>query len=149
MNIPAPIFYAVILQESKRRVAGPRGEETLAWPWTINHRGKAFFFSGRKQAVAYARDILANGDEHFDVGYGQINWFYHKDRFDSLEEAFDPIANLVQAATILQEQKSRPECATWALAIGCYHRPGRRSKDLKIAHKYALSVVGIWLSLYE
>lgn len=148
-NIPPPVFYALILQESKRTLKINGDIVSLAWPWTINHQGNSYYFNSKPEVVLFAKSLLNKGDRSFDVGYGQINWRYHSKRFDSIESALEPEINLLESASILYEQYKRAECNTWALAIGCYHRPAQRDIDRKIANNYAESVIGIWLSLYK
>jgi len=143
-RVPAKLFYALILNESRSRTTSNSVSQSLPWPWTINHRGKPHFFSSRAQAVKYAISLLANKDNSFDVGLGQMNWRWHKDRFLSLWDAFDPYKNLSASARFLREQYDRPECNKWELAIGCYHRPGQRYKDKKIAQNYTKRVIRLW-----
>ncbi|EMV8752344.1 lytic transglycosylase domain-containing protein, partial [Escherichia coli] len=56
-----------------------------------------------------------------DVGLGQINLGYHRQRYTSACDLLDPYRNLAIAADILKEQHSPGE--DWLLAIGRYHRP--------------------------
>lgn len=143
--VPVKVFYAIILNESRSR--NRFVNRVLPWPWTINHRGTPHFFDTREAAYHFADHLVKSGDYSFDVGLGQINWKWHKQRFRSLWEAFDPYTNLTAAAQHLREQYERPECSSWELAIGCYHRPAQRRIDKKIANNYRERVMRLWASL--
>lgn len=148
-KVPARLFYALILSESRSLTTldGDRKVLPWPWPWTINHRGQAHYFPNRTEAFGFAKSLVAQGDKWFDVGLGQVNWRWHEHRFDSLWEAFEPSINLDAAAKHFREQYERPECNRWELAVGCYHRPGQREQDKSIAKQYATRVVSLWQKL--
>lgn len=146
-QIPSTLLFALALQESRRAVIVGGRNKVLPWPWTVNHRGKPYFFHKKGQAIAFAQILIGRGDFMFDVGLGQVNWRYHRQRFTSIAAAFTPETNLNVAATILREQYERKECRTWALAIGCYHRPGQRESDKRIARNYARGVISLWAKI--
>lgn len=146
-GVPVTLFYAVILNESRSLVSA-RGHKTiLPWPWTINHRGKALFFPNRQAAYAYAQDLIDQGDHQFDVGLGQLNWRWQRQRFANVWQAFDPYLNLTAAAMHFREQFNRPACNTWVLAVGCYHRPAQGVADKAIAKAYTQRVLALWEDL--
>lgn len=144
-KVPAKLFFAIVLNESRTRTE--HATRTLPWPWTINHRGKAHFFKTREAAFRFADNLVKAGDYHFDVGLGQMNWRWHRKRFRSLWDAFDPYLNLTAAAQHLREQFERPECSSWELAIGCYHRPAQRPRDKQIANAYRERVIRLWANI--
>ncbi|PCJ88263.1 MAG: lytic transglycosylase [Thiotrichaceae bacterium] len=146
-RVPAKLFYALILNESRSLTTNNNVKKSLPWPWTINHRGKSHFFSSREKAFQYAKSLVAKNDSSFDVGLGQMNWRWHKDRFNSLWDAFEPYKNLSAAAAHFREQYERPECNKWELAVGCYHRPGQRYKDKQIAQNYTKRVIKLWTKI--
>ena len=146
-RVPTKLFYAQMLNESRSPTSHKLSTKVLPWPWTINHRGKAHYFPTRHKAYSYAKALLEKGDKQFDVGLGQINWYWHAERFNSLWEAFNPYTNLTVAAQYLREQYERKECNSWELAVGCYHRPGQRPKDKQIAKKYAKRVISLWAKI--
>lgn len=150
-KVPAKLFYALILNESRsvtKPVEGRVGGTVRPWPWTVNYQGEGHFFATREDAFTYANSLVNRGIKHFDVGLGQINWHWHHKRFgNNLWEAFDPTANLSVAAKLLREQFERPECNAWEKAIGCYHRPAQRLQDRAIAQHYALRVIDLWTRL--
>lgn len=146
-RVPAKLFFALVLNESRSLAKLPSGNKLLPWPWTINHRGKPHFFPNRDEAYIFAVSLLEQNDEQFDIGLGQLNWRWQKHRFKDLWEAFDPNINLSVAASHLREQFERPECNSWEKAVGCYHRPGQRESDKPIADGYASRVIQIWQSI--
>lgn len=143
-RIPAKLFYAMILNESRSSSRYANKSKTLPWPWTVNHRGDSHFFHTRREAYDFVSSLIYDKDYRFDVGLGQINWYWHKTRFKNHWEAFDPYVNLTVAAKYLREQYEKPQCNTWEKAIGCYHRSGQTSKDKLIAKNYATRVIKLW-----
>ena len=144
-RVPPKLFFAIALNESQS--LNNNVGRALPWPWTINHRGEPHYFETREAAYRFARRLVKAGDTQFDVGLGQVNWKWHKQRFTGLWEAFDPYLNLTAAAKHLREQYERPECASWDLATGCYHRPAQRPHDKKIASKYRKRVLKLWSNI--
>jgi len=144
-KVPPKLFFAIALNES--RSSNSSVGRVLPWPWTVNHRGDPHYFPTREAAYSFARKLVAAGDTQFDVGLGQVNWRWHKKRFAGLWEAFDPYLNLTAAAQHLREQYERPECASWNLAIGCYHRPAQRPNDKRIASQYRERVLKLWSNI--
>ena len=143
-RVPAKLFYALILNESRSLTSSDDKVKTLPWPWTVNHRGRAHYFETRARAYQFARSLVEKKDLSFDVGLGQINWRWHKGKFASLWSAFDPYINLTVSARYLREQYNRDECNRWELAIGCYHRPGQRTQDKQLAQNYTRRVIKLW-----
>lgn len=106
------LLYAIALRESGR---GGR-----PYPWTINERGTSRFFVSKEDAVAYAKRLLARGEEWFDVGFMQLHWRAHKGKFDSVDSAFDPLINIRAGATVLLSEYRATGSVTRAVAR--YHR---------------------------
>ena len=146
-RVPAKLFYALILNESRSLTSSGESSKVLPWPWTINHRGQPHFFPSREKAYLFAKSLLDRGDKQFDVGLGQLNWRWQEQRFKGLWEAFDPYTNLNAAAQHLREQYGRPECNSWELAVGCYHRPGQRIQDKERARNYTQRVISLWAKI--
>lgn len=146
-RVPAKLLYAMVLNESRSLVGQEDRRKVLPWPWTVNHRGNPHYFSSRQDAYEYIASLIDMGDNHFDVGLGQASWYWQSDRFTSAWEALDPYTNLTVTAKILREQYDRPECNRWELAIGCYHRPGQRGKDKRIAREYMNRVISLWVTI--
>lgn len=144
-RVPARVFYAMVTHESKRMVEGAEGIPYRPWPWTINYKGRGYYFETKEAALEFARKRIREGSHLFDIGYGQVNWHYHKHRFASIGDAFDPSTNLDVAAEILAEQfYGNPACNSWVKAVGCYHRPAQRPEDKRIARNYAKLIAREW-----
>ena len=117
-GMPAPVLYAVALQESGARLRG----RLIPWPWTLNVAGRAERYATRAEACAGIRRALARTPANrIDAGLGQVNLGYHAHRYTQPCELLDPYRNLAIAAEILREQHTPGE--DWLLAIGRYHRP--------------------------
>ena len=61
----------------------------------------------------------ARGAVSFDVGCFQINFRWHGENFDSVEQMFDPAANSDYAARFMAELYA--ETRDWTRAAGYYH----------------------------
>lgn len=143
-KVPASLLYSIVLAESQYNQNG----KAEPWPWTINHAGKPYFFKSMLDAVIFARELINNNDENFDVGLGQLHWKYHGRNFNSLADAFHPDTNLRQAAKFLRRQFNRPQCKGWKGAIGCYHRPNQQADHHRYrAKEYTKRVMKIWKTL--
>ncbi len=117
-SVPAPVLYAVALQESGVRLRG----RLIPWPWTLNVAGRAERYATRDAACAGLRRALAQTPaSRLDAGLGQVNLGYQAHRYVHPCDLLDPYRNLAIAAEILQEQHAPAE--DWLVAIGRYHRP--------------------------
>ena len=117
-GIPSAVLYAVALQESGIRRSG----RLVPWPWTLNVAGQSHRYATRADACTGLQQALpAAPRTRIDVGLGQINLGYQKQRYARPCDLLDPYDNLRIAAEILQEQYVPGE--DWLLAIGRYHRP--------------------------
>ncbi len=114
-GMPADVLYAITLTETGRSRAG----RLQPWPWTVNMEGAGFWFDTRAEAMAYVQEKFDTGARSFDVGCFQINYKWHHQNFDSLEQMFDPMANARYAAKFMSELFD--ESADWTLAAGMYH----------------------------
>ena len=91
----------------------------LPWPWTWNVEGEGHTAPSRAAAVSEVAALLARGQRSVDVGCMQVNLLHHPTAFPTLEEAFDPTANVRYAIAFLQELRART--GDWAQAIANYH----------------------------
>jgi len=128
--MPQALLHAISLVETGRR--GPDGRHT-AWPWTINSHGKGYRFATKEDAIWAVRRLVADGARSIDVGCMQVNLRYHPRAFTSLEEAFDPAANMAYAASFLNRLKDRH--GDWRAASARYH-----SYNPELREKYAKRV---------
>lgn len=125
-NVPLEVLRAISLTETGRK----NSEGFLPWPWTVNMEGAGKWFDTRSEAQAYVDKHFARGARSFDVGCFQINYRWHGQAFQSVEEMFDPMANARYAASFLSDLYS--EFGDWKKAAGAYH-----SRTPKFAKKYS------------
>lgn len=117
-GVPAAVLYALALQESAVNLNG----RLRPWPWTLNVAGQPLRFARQTSACQALRLVLRDTDpRRVDIGLGQINWGYHRQRFASPCAALDPYRNLAVAAALLQGHYRAS--GDWVLAAGRYHRP--------------------------
>lgn len=133
--LPAGLLGAVALTESARRLPG--GDRTVPWPWTINSPAGAFYLDDRDAAVAKVEALKRAGHRNIDIGCMQINLRHHPDAFASLDEAFDPAANVAYAARFLATLKD--ETPHLFEAVGYYH-----SRTPERSRAYAQRVYRHW-----
>lgn len=125
-GVPVEVLHAVALNETGRKDAG----KLRAWPWAINREGKGYWFESYEEALAFARQSVAEGRTSFDVGCVQINYRWHGRAFPSLEAMFDPEWTATYAAQFLRTLYE--ERGDWSAAAGAYH-----SLTPELAQKYA------------
>lgn len=112
-GIPEGVLAAIARTESG---GGPRAS---AWPWTLNMAGNGMYLESQGGALAQLRAVLAEGQRNVDVGCMQINWHWHGEAFDSLEQMIDPAANTDYAARFLVGLWRRE--GNWDAAVQAYH----------------------------
>lgn len=128
--MPAGLLIAIARTESGRS-NGEAG--STAWPWTSNIRGTGQFHDTREAALSHLRQVVADGEELFDVGCMQVNWYWHGDHFADLEAMIDPAQNVAYAARFLARLKD--DTGSWDAAVGQYH-----SRDPAKAEAYTQRV---------
>ncbi|MGI9416321.1 MAG: transglycosylase SLT domain-containing protein [Geminicoccaceae bacterium] len=136
-RIPPGLVNAVALAESGRWLA--EDQATKPWPWTVTSGKDSFYMPTKEAAIAKVRELKASGRTNIDVGCMQINLHYHPKAFASLEEAFDPHANVAYGIKFLKEL--RMQTRSWGKATAYYHSQNRargiayRSKVYKFWRK--------------
>jgi hypothetical protein len=98
-HLPAGLLAAIGIVESGR--GGLGSALPVAWPWSINASGNAFYLSSMPAAIAAVRTLQAAGWKAIDVGCFQVDLLYHPEAFAAIETAFDPETNAQAAARIL------------------------------------------------
>lgn len=81
-GVPVGVLYAVALTET-----GQRGNLNA---YAMNVAGRPVFNSDLPAALAVFTAARQNGVKLIDIGCMQINHHFHGDRFNSVEEMFDP-----------------------------------------------------------
>ena len=92
----------------------------VAWPWTVNAKGRGYYFKTKEEAIAAAKKFMAKGITSIDVGCMQINMKFHGKAFSSLEDAMDPYKNVSYSAKFLRTLYSR-NGNSWEKAARDYH----------------------------
>ncbi len=154
INVPVDILYAIALTESGYQYQSVYNP----WPWTLNIEGKAYRFNNRHSMLVKLKQAIQD-KQSVDIGIMQINWRWHKHRFESLQPtlnspqpilkslqtALDPYINLKSGAEILVEQYQAT--GDWWLAVGRYHTPAQTKGSIKRAKRYRQRVRQHWLSI--
>ena len=125
-GVPRDVLHAISLTETGRKIGG----KFSPWPWTVNMEGAGVWFENQHEAIAFARKNHQRGARSFDVGCFQINYRWHHENFETIEEMFDPVENAIYAARFLVELYH--ETGSWTKAAGFYH-----SRTPKFATRYA------------
>lgn len=126
-GIPDNMLLSIGVQEAGRR--GPEG--LTVWPWTVNAAGEGAFFRSREEALTWVRAKRRAGVRSIDVGCMQVNQKWHGDAFASLDQAFDPAANVDYAARFLRDLYR--ETGDWWKAAGRYHSATDEHRDVYLA----------------
>ena len=92
----------------------------IAWPWTVNVKGKGYYYASKEDAIRAVEKFQKQGIESIDVGCMQINLKYHGDAFSSIEEAIDPSKNVKYSAKFLRSLYSL-HGQSWKKAAKRYH----------------------------
>lgn len=131
-QVPVKVYYAMLTQESG--LTTKHGFKP--WPWTLNIAGKSKRYKTRRAAYHALKQAINNGIKLVDIGAGQVNWHYHKDKLGGLWQSLEPYHNLKVAALILRQQYERSGKKNWWVAVGRYHSPGQKPKQLARAKDY-------------
>ena len=114
----------------------PASKRWLPWPWTIDVGGQGSFFNSAAEAIAAVRALQAQGVRSIDVGCVQINLAQHPDAFQTLDQAFDPVANAAYGARFLTHLYASAH--DWIRAAALYH-----SATPALAEDYARKVLAV------
>ncbi len=134
-HTPPQLLTAIGIVESGR--VEPRTARVTPWPWSINVGGQGRMFETRADAVAAVQALQAAGTQSIDVGCMQVNLMYHPDAFASIDQAFEPAANVVYAAGFLG--RLFVQTGDWRRAAGAYH-----SQTPGLSEDYARRVIASW-----
>ena len=110
-GVPLGVLYAVGLTETGR------GDSLR--PYALNIEGKASYDDDKATALARFAGARAAGKKLIDVGCMQINHHFHATHFKSVEQMFEPAANVEYAALFLKQLKARE--GNWTMAVARYH----------------------------
>lgn len=110
-GVPIGMLYAVGLTET--------GRGDSLQPFALNIEGRASYDQRKEDAVRRFEAARAAGKKLIDIGCMQVNHHFHAQRFASVEEMFDPAANVDYAARFLKELRARE--GSWTMAVARYH----------------------------
>ena len=110
-GVPLGMLYSVGLTETGRRGS--------LQPYAMNVEGKAVFSNSAVEAIGKFEAARRSGAKLIDLGCMQINHYFHRDKFPSLESMLNPRDNVEYAARFLKELKGRHE--SWTMAVARYH----------------------------
>ncbi len=116
-GIPRRLLEAISSVEAGRWSGSMRAN--IAWPWTVTAEGEGNFYPSRQAAIRAVDALRQRGIRNIDVGCMQINLGYHPDAFESLDQAFDPVANVAYAAKFLKALRTQKR--SWDKAVKFYH----------------------------
>ena len=105
------ILWAVAKAESNFK-GGP-------WPWTLNIRGKGYYFATKRSAKNFLRSLPTKLRKQADLGCMQLNWKYHGKSFSRMSRMLNPRLNVLYAAYFLKDLYK--ETGKWAKAVAYYH----------------------------
>lgn len=134
-HMPSNLLRAVAVTESGKWNNAEK--RRIAWPWTVNVKGKGYYFDSKNEAISFVEKQQEEGAESIDVGCMQINLKHHPKAFISLEQAFEPKYNVEYAADFLNQNYLTE--GSWKLAIGSYH-----NKNPEIHASYIERVYSVW-----
>lgn len=134
-GIPARLLNSISVVESGRYDRDYKA--TLAWPWTVTSQGEGKYFPTKAEAIAEVRRLQGKGVKSIDVGCMQINLMYHPNAFSSLDEAFEPVANVAYAARFLKGLFGATD--DWVTAASYYH-----SQTPHLAAAYRQRLMKVW-----
>jgi soluble lytic murein transglycosylase-like protein len=119
-DIPHGLLPVMAKVESGRPT--PSTGALQSWPWTVDADGHGIFFASKAEAIAWSRQALDSKAATFlDVGCMQVDLREHPDAFATLEQAFDPTANVEYGARFLQHLHDGIAAGNWFAAVGFYH----------------------------
>jgi hypothetical protein len=120
-GFPPQLLSAISLTETggSRSIIPNQPKVFSTWPWTINVEGKGYTFKSKQEVINQVRQFQAMGKRSIDVGCMQVNLKFHPDAFDSLEEAFDPVVNVLYGASFIKNLSDRH--GSWMKAVEYYH----------------------------
>jgi hypothetical protein len=139
-GIPAQLLHSIALLESGR--FDKERKASYAWPWTVTAEGQGRYLPSKQAALAEVRALKARGVRNIDVGCMQINLLHHPTAFASLEEAFEPAANVAYAGRFLRGLFETT--GNWPTAASYYH-----SQTPHLATAYKARLMTTWTAARE
>jgi hypothetical protein len=139
-NMPAHWLSAIASTESGRY--HPELKLSVPWPWTINVKGKGYWFDSKEEAIQAVKRHQRKGIKSIDIGCMQVNYHYHGHHFSNIEEMFDPLYNVAYAAKFLRDKYDASN--SWRDATSDYH-----SQTPKLGRRYYRKVYSRWQQVLD
>lgn len=128
-NVPLGVLYAVGLTET--------GRKGRLHPYALNIEGTSVVLGSRQEALQAFVAARKQGKKLIDLGCMQVNHYYHRKNFASLEAMLDPETNIQYAARFLRRLKQ--DHGNWTMAVALYHASPRNKKAQR---RYVCAVIG-------
>lgn len=127
-GLPDGLLVAIARTESG---LAKNNRDVRAWPWAANVQGTSFYYDTRHEMLDHLGKVVKDDISNFDVGCMQLNYRWHRDGFDNLEQMLEPTANVAYAAQYLSQLHA--ETGSWDGATRYYHSrdPDRGSAYLE------------------
>lgn len=135
-KVPSNVLYALAITEST--ITMDDGTRNI-WPYLINLDGVAYKFKSRKELYAKSLNLIKQGKLSFDIGYMQINYFWHNNRSKSLWELTDPKTNISIGCNIIHEGYKLSK--NWFEAAGYYHSPTDLLKSMEYKKRFSKNYI--------
>jgi hypothetical protein len=130
------VFAAIILHES--------GDPKSNWsinPYALNLGGFSYYPENKMAAYRLLIEAVIRGEKQLGVGAGQIEWIWHKEKFNSLWDALNFDKNLHESADYYADMIKLCGGESWC-GVGKYH-----NRDPKIGLAYSSKVKEKWITL--
>lgn len=139
IGVDPTVFLAVITHE-----AGNPNEHWKINPWALNIGGKGIYPKNREDAYRQLIMAIMSGERTIGIGPGQIEWRFHKEKFDHLWNALDTDTNLSKAADYYREMLDVCHGDQWC-AVGYYHN----RLNPQLASTYKAKVKKRWAEIQQ
>ncbi len=138
-KVPLGILFAVGLAET--------GIDGSLHAYALNLEGNTVYSLNKTQAIERFNAAKAAGMKLIDVGCMQLNYYFHGERFSSIEDMLDPHKNVDYAAQFLSDLRARE--GSWTMAVARYNAgknndPAQRRYVCRVLERLVESGFGAW-----
>ncbi len=112
-------------------------------PYAINVAGKPVFARNAAQATYHIEKALSSGINNIDIGMTQINYRWHKENFNNIQEMLNPKTNIKYAGKLLARLYKKH--GSWHKALRYYHS-ANSTNNRKYSRKITIEWLGIRVS---
>jgi hypothetical protein len=115
--------------------------ESKCSPWAVNARGQGYYFRSKEEAVAFIQKLISEGTTDINIGYMQLHYPSHKNKFSSVADMIDLSKNIEYAASLLK--RLHAVYGSWERAVERY-----KSDFCDSSRHYQRKVYGFLASVY-